>query len=95
MHARVYVCVYMYVRTNVYFKPPHLISYPYRLQLQISSLEKELGVRELVVSKTETQLQDVMSRHEAAPRQEVVERYREEVERMTQEIDTTRESLKE
>ena len=61
----------------------------------MSSLEKEVRSQEASRVRAETQLTETLGKYEAAPRQEVVERYKEEVEKLTQEVGGVKETLKE
>ena len=61
----------------------------------MSSLEKEVETQQLARAKAETQLSEALERFEAAPKQQVVERYQEELDRLTQEVGGARDTIKE
>ncbi len=79
MHADTYVCM-------------HSIC---RLEFSVSSLERELEAQKEVAAKAETRLSELLGKLEAAPKQEVLDRYKEEVDKLTQEVGGVREDLKE
>ena len=61
----------------------------------MSSLEKEVLSHDSLRVKAEGQLSEVLARYEATPKQEVLDRYKLEVEKLTQEVGGVRETLKE
>ena len=66
-----------------------------RLQYQAASLEREVETQKEACAKAELRLGEALGRLEAAPKQEVLDRYKEEVEKLTQEVGGVKESLKE
>lgn len=46
-----------------------------RLEYQLSSLEKEVELKQQAAVKFETQLAEVQTKYEATPKQEVIDRY--------------------
>lgn len=61
----------------------------------MSSLEKEVLTHEASRTRAENQLTETLGKYEAAPKQEVVQRYKEEVEKLTQEMGGVKETLRE
>jgi predicted nucleic acid-binding Zn-ribbon protein len=61
----------------------------------VSSLEKELSSQQVARVQVESQLREALERYEAAPKQQVLDRYQEELERLTQEVGGARDNIKE
>ena len=66
-----------------------------RLELQVSSLEKDVESKQQALTKTEGQLTDLRTKYEATPKQEVMERLREDVKQLTEELQQTKNSITE
>ncbi len=47
----------------------------YRLEYQVSSLEREISLSQQNAVRAETQLAEVQGKYEATPKQEVIDRY--------------------
>ena len=66
-----------------------------RLELQVSSLEKEVESKQQALVKTEGQLTELRTKYEATPKQEVMERLREDVKQLTEELHQAKSSMTE
>ena len=90
VHTSVHHVYYIYTYKGLYMSMPVC-----RLEYQISSLERELETQKEVSAKAETRLSELLEKLDAAPKQEVLDRYKEEVEKLTGEVGGVKEALKE
>ena len=92
------VCMYLYnVDQCLQYSCTHLTknTCTCRLELQVSSLEKETESKQQALLKAESQLTDLQTKYEATPKQEVVDRLREDLKLVTEELHQTKSSLSE
>ena len=61
----------------------------------MTSLEKDLETQIEARVGAESRLSELQDKYEAAPKQEVLDRYRQEVEKLTQEVGGAKDMLKE
>ena len=61
----------------------------------MSSLEKEVESKQGALVKTEGQLAELQAKYEATPKQEVLERLREDVKGLTEELQQAKSSVTE
>ena len=82
MHLLILRSVIVLILNSQYFA--HFCQY--RLELQVSSLEKEAESRQKALLKTEGQLSELRAKYEATPKQEVLERLKVDVKQLTEEL---------
>jgi len=66
-----------------------------RLNFELSSLQKDCKVKQLALEKAESKLDDLQAKYDSGPRQEVVDRYRVDWERNSDELKQAKEILAE
>lgn len=66
-----------------------------RLELQVSSLEKEAESKQQALLKTESELSHLQTKYEATPKQEVLERLKLGVQQLTEDLQQAKSTIAE
>ena len=66
-----------------------------RLEVQVSALEKEIETKQQSLTKMEGQMTELQNKYEATPKQDVLERLKEDVKQLTEELQLTKNSVAE